>query len=304
MSKKNLILGGILIVLVAFAWIWSGPLKDWKKIKSEEKSFLAGVSASQIDKIIIEKNGQNVELDKDADSWKIAGVDKFGTDKTAAGALNTALSEIGSLPLSLISNNADKKSSFGTDKKGMKVEIVERGKTIDMIVGSTTADHVGTYISQSGSDKTYEIALDLNSIIGRDEWRDSTIFSFLKERAEKIRFQYALPKSEFAVEMSNNKWTGIAPKKFNVSSDKVNAVLSVLENLSAAKIPAQTFANTGLEKHSIIIQITGEGFDNTLMIGDCTKDDLCYAKTGASDNIYLINKADRDALDKKSTDLK
>jgi hypothetical protein len=81
-------------------------------------------------------------------------------------------------------------------------------------------------------------------------------------------------------------------------------VLGVLHNLTAAKIPAQTFTGTGLEKHNIIVQVTGGGFDNTIMIGDCTKDNLCYAKTAASDNIYLISKSDRDALDKKTTDLK
>jgi hypothetical protein len=77
MSKKNLILGGILIILVAFAWIWSGPLKDWKQGRGQEKNFLAGVNQSQIDKIIIDKNGQKTELDKSADTWTINGVKNF-----------------------------------------------------------------------------------------------------------------------------------------------------------------------------------------------------------------------------------
>jgi hypothetical protein len=304
MSKKNLILGGVLIVLVAFAWIWSGPLQDWKKTKQTEKSFLAEVSLAKINKIIIDKNGQRTELDKNADTWTINGVKNFGVDKTAAGALNSALSEIGSLPLETVSANADKKISFGTDEKGVKVEIEQDGATFDLVIGKGTPDYAGTYIAQPDFGKTCQIALDLNSLLGRDDWRDLTIFSFLKERASKVRFQY--PSQQFIVEKINNKWAGTQPKKFDVTDDKVNAALSVLGNLTAAKIPAQSFANTGLENiHSrIIIQTAGDGFDNTLFIGDCTKDNFCYAKTAANDNIYLISKADRDSLNKKMTDLK
>jgi hypothetical protein len=302
MSKKNLILGGILIVLVAFAWIWSGPLQDWKQTKKAEKSFLAGVNLAKINKIIIDKDGQKTELDKDADTWTINGVKNFGVDKTAAGALNSALSEIGTLPLETVSANADKKISFGTDDQGVKVEIEQSGANFDLVIGKATADYAGTYLAQPSLNKTYEVALDLNSIFGRDDWRDLTIFSFLKERANKVRFQY--PDRQFTAEKVNNKWAGTQPKKFDVAENKINTVLGFLESLKAAKIPAQSFANTGLEKHSIIIQATGDGFDNTIMIGDCNKDNLCYAKTAANDNIYLISKSDRDALNKKMTDLK
>ncbi len=302
MSKKNLILGGILILLVAFAWIWSGPLADWKKTKGQEKNFLAAVSLAQIKKISIDNNGQKTELDKTADGWAIAGVKNFSVDNTAAGALDSALNEIGVLPIETVSTNADKKSSFGTDGQGIKVEIEQGRQTFDFVVGTTTPDYSGTYIAEPDSSKTFSIALDLNSIFGRSDWRSLTIFSFMKERSEKIRFQY--PDRQFTVEQIANQWTGTQPKKFDVDATKIDAVLSVLQNLTAVKIPAQTFTNTGLEKHSIIVQVTGGDFDDTIMIGDCTKDNLCYAKSAANDDIYLISKTDRDALDKKMTDLK
>ncbi|MDD5528092.1 MAG: DUF4340 domain-containing protein [Patescibacteria group bacterium] len=302
MSKKNLILGIILIALVAFAWIWSGPLKDWKQTKSQEKNFLASVAPAKIEKIIIDKSGVKTELDKSGGSWAISGEKKFGIDKIAAGALDSALAEIGTLPVETVSANADKKSSFGTDDQGLKVEISQAGTVFNFVVGKSTPDYAGTYFAQPDFGKTYQIALDLNSILGRAEWRDLTIFSFLKERSEKIRFQY--PNRQFTVEKVNNKWTGGKPNVFTASSTKIDAMLSVLQNLAAVKIPMQTFAGTGLEKHNIIVQVAGAGFDNTIMIGDCTKDNLCYAKSAASDNIYLISKSDRDALDKKIADLK
>jgi hypothetical protein len=125
----------------------------------------------------------------------------------------------------------------------------------------------------------------------------------MKERLDKIRFQY--PKRQFTMEKKENKWGGTLPKKFTVNEDKLNAVLSVLENLTAAKIPEQDFKAFGSpEKNGIIIQFSGEQVDQTLMIGNCTKDKLCYVKRGNSDNIYMITKEQRDKLDKQSKDFK
>jgi hypothetical protein len=303
MSKKNLILGGILIVLVAFAYIWSGPAKDWKESRGREKNFLADVSSGKVKKIEIEKsNGTKIVLEKSGESWKIGGTKNFYVSSETVTQLNAILSELGSKEIEVMSTSLDKKSSFGTDESGLKVKITEEKNTFDFVIGKTAPDFSGSFISQAGSNKTFKISADLNSIFGREEWRDLTVFSFIKERTDKIRFQY--PSRQFTVEKKENKWAGILPKSFTVSEEKISTVLSVLEKLQAAKIPEQTFAGTGLEKHSIIVQVTGEGFDHTLMIGNCTKDNFCYAKRGDSDNIYLISKTDRDALDKKFTDFK
>jgi hypothetical protein len=302
MSKKNIILGIILIVLVAFAWIYNGPFKNWQQSKNQEKNFLAGISAAEVSKVIINNNGKTAELDKSGSTWTIFGEKKFDVDSSAVTALNSILSEIGSSPIETISTNASNKNTFGTDDKGLKIEIVQAGKDFNFIAGHATPDSSGTYISEPNSNKTYQLALDLNSVFGRDDWRNLSLFSFIGERSEKVRFQY--PNQQFTLQKTNNNWAGVLPKKFVVTNDKVNSLLDALSALKAAKIPAQTFAGTGLEKHSFILEASGEGFDNTLMVGDCTKDNLCYAKTAANDNIYLINKTDFIALAKKMTDLK
>ncbi len=68
------------------------------------------------------------------------------------------------------------------------------------------------------------------------------------------------------------------PNNFSVSTDKIDPILSIMSDLTAVKIPEQTFNNTGLEKHLIIIQATGEGIDNTLMVGTADKDNNYFAK--------------------------
>ena len=127
------------------------------------------------------------------------------------------------------------------------------------------------------------------------EWRDLTIFSTAEEKIKKIRFQY--PNREFTVEFKDDKWGGILPEKFTVNKGKIDKIAQIMSNLKAVEIPEQTFENTGLEKHLIIVEAAGEAIDNVLMIGN-NRDGLYYAKKGESDNIYLIDKSDRDELDK------
>ena len=78
-----------------------------------------------------------------------------------------------------------------------------------------------------------------------------------------------------------------------------------MSNLTAISIPEQTFDNTGLEKNNIIVEATGEGINNTIMVGDAEDDEESryYIKRGDSDNIYLITKEQRDALDNQIWDL-
>jgi hypothetical protein len=302
MSKKNIILGTILIILVAFAWVWSGPIKNWQAGANKERNFLADIILDKVSKIEITKAGNTVALEKTGDKWKVGGTKDFFVGASVSAILNSALSEAGLKEISLAGSSEKKKNAFGTDESGTEIKINQEGKVIDFILGKNTPDFSGSYISPVGSSKTYEIKTDLNSVFVRDEWRDLAILSFSKDQANSIRFQY--PGRQFTVEKKDNKWAGVLPKPFSVTESKITEVLGVLANLQAVKIPTQDFKGTGLEKNNIIIQVKGKGFDNTLMIGDCTKDNLCYAKRGDSDNIYLISKTNRDALDKKITDLK
>lgn len=290
------------MVLITFSYIWSGPVKDWKASAEKEKNFLAVVSVSQVDRIEITSAGEQTILEKTGERWRVNGAKDFYVKKDVASALTTLLSEAGLKQLETVSEAPNKKSSFGTDNQGIKVKIVEAEKTLEFVIGKNTIDLSGTYISTPGGDKTYSIGLDLNSLFGRSEWRDDVIFSFIKERATKVRFQYG--KTNFIAEKKENVWAGTQPWKFPVSEEKLLAVLGTMENLTAAEIPVQDFKGTGLEKNGQIIQVMGEGFDDTLMVGDCTEDELCYAKRGDSDNIYMITKAQKDSLNKKMADLK
>jgi hypothetical protein len=260
------------------------------------------LSLEKADLIQIERAGATTTLEKVDGRWKVGGTKDFYVKKEVIDELSFALNKVSGGSLELVGSNQDKKAGFGTDA-GIKVAIRQEGQVYDIIIGKATANFDGSYLSRPDTEKTWKAGVDLSSVFSRGEWRDDQIFSFLKERAAKIRFQY--PKSQFTAERKENKWQGTLPKKFTVSDEKVNKVLEVLENLKAAKFPEQDFKAFGSpEKNGVIVQITGEQLDETLMIGNCAKDNFCYAKRGNSDNIYLISKEQKDAISKQMKDLR
>lgn len=307
MNKKNLTLLGILIILVGAAYLYQGPLKAWQRDLGKPKNFLASLNVDQVAAIDVVKQGATTTIEMSGDKWKIGGTKAFYVPAETITAAKTALSAAKDSALTVASENPDKKGEFDLDGDSATLVVLRQGENVmqRLLVGKTGSDYQSSYIALENDPTTFLVGANLTNAFARADFYDRTIMQSDREKASKIRFQY--PTREFTIEKKDGKWSGTLPTKFIVNEDKVNEVLNVMTALRAAEIPPQTFAGTGLEKNSIIVQITGEGIDQTLMVGDAQgegEDALYFAKRGDSDNIYLITKSERDILNKKFSDLK
>jgi len=302
MNKKTLILGIILIALVAMAYGYQGPLKKWQNNLGKTKNILAKIKIDLIDKIEIIDQGEIITLAKQNEKWKYNNSKDFYVDASVMAKVLDELKLAAESEIELVSNNKERKIEFKTDDLGQEIHIYQaEAQVADIIVGIMASDYASSYISTPESAVTYAVKADLSGAFNPTDWRDYTIFSTQEEKINKIRFQY--PNREFTVELKDGKWSGVLPDKFSVNQEKIQPILDIMSNLKAEEIPSQVFANTGLDKHLIIIEASGDGVDNILMVGE-SNNGRYYAKRGDSDNIYLISKVDRDKLDKSSWQLK
>ncbi len=302
MNKKTMILGGVLIVLIFLAYAYQGPLKKWQNNLGKPKNILSKIKIELVDKIEIINQGKTLTLAKQNEKWKYDNSKDFYVDDSIMAKVLDELKIAAMSDIELVGNNRERKSEFKTDDTGLEVKIYQANKKIvDFIIGNRAKDYLSSYISTPESAATYAVKADLLGVFNPADWRDFTIFSTPAEKITKIRFQY--PNREFTVELKDGKWVGVLPEKFVVKPEKIEPVLNIMSNLKATKIPAQVFTDTGLDKHLIIIEASGDGVNNILMIG-AASDALYYAKRGDSDNIYLISKAEKDELDKWSWQLK
>ncbi len=307
-SKQTLILGIIFVILLGLAFAYK-PFLEWREKRGEPDNFFAKINFDDINKIEI--NGdEDVILVREGDKWRIDGTKDFYLNSGRADSIKNAFKDARESSLEIVSENKDKKGQFLTNEEGVGVKFYKNNKlALDFIVGKTGNDFTSTYVSREGIDKTYLVKANLYNAFSHNDWYDKTIFSASKDKINKIRMQY--PDHEFTMEKVKNgdkeEWQGTLPYKFKVSEEKVNKILNIMTSLRATRIPEQKFEGTGLEKHLIIVEASGDDVDNILMVGDAYKDgeeELYYAKKGDSDNIYLITKEQRDELNKTIRDLR
>ena len=305
-----------MILLVALAYLYRVPFQDWRAGLGKPKNFLAGLDIAQINRIEVNSPSQSTVLDLVGDKWRIGGTKEFYISGEVQTQVMDALNDAKDSGVELAGENSDNKSEFLTDETNGTRVTLKQGDSVlaDFIVGKAGNDYTSSYISEPGIAETYLINVNLRSAFDRSDWYDKTIFASAADSITKIRFQY--PTREFTVEKTPAEgdnaggWAGTLPYSFSVDPDKLQPVIDIMANLTALAVPPQTFDNTGLDKNSIIVEASGEGVDNTLMIGNEELDDQneptgrVYAKRGDSDNIYLISKDQRDKLDLQIRDLR
>jgi hypothetical protein len=303
MSKKNAILFGVLVLLLAAAFIYQGPYNDWRDNKGEG-DILAETEVEDVDGLEMEKSATTtISLAKDEGGWKLADSKEFYVPEEVNEELNNALTALKENEAEEVSANADRKSEFNTGENGTGLVLyVGEEKAAELIVGDKGNEAGSSYVSYPEGEETYLIESAIAELVQREQWGDPNVFSSDKEDINRVRFQY--PEDEFIVEKQDGEWAGVSPYAFNVAEEKMDEVLNVMAGLTAADIPEQTFEGTGLEKHLIIIEASGEEMTNTLMVGEANDEGLYYAKKGKSDNIYLITEEQRDVLKTSIEDLR
>ena len=300
---KNIYLGGALILLICLAWFYQGPYKDWSFKKNLPVNPLATLNTDTLNSIEITKGSSTAKLKKTDGVWYVDSNEKvkFKVTKTVIDPIVEKLAEAKKANLQLISNNQDKQKEYElTDDKSTQIKLTDNKNSFEVVLGKTTSDYMGSFVTTKNNNKTYKFsAINLSALFGRDDWRDLTIFSQGEKKATSMRIQYQGKKLELT--KTGENWVA-GKTKYNTAS--VEKIATAMANLFATRIPEQNFKPAGLEKPEVILEVKGDGFDNTLMIGKKNKDGLFYAKTGEQDNLYLINKNDHDILTTQENKLK
>jgi hypothetical protein len=304
MSKKNLKLIIILLVLIGIAWAWEIPGKKWLEERSAPANIFKGIDFTKIDKLEIEKGGKKTILEREGEKLRIGGSKSFYVRQDIAQMVWDGLKKAAASQAELASTNKEKAIEFGLDEgQAVKITFMSgNAASSSILIGRPGPDYSSVYAKLPDAAETLLVKENLQNVFERDEWRDMSIFSSDREKISKLRFQF--PGREFTIEKKDGKWKGTIPVKFDAKPEKLDEILAIMSSLTAQEIPAQDFKAAGFDKGGVIVQATGDGVDNTLMLGRDNGKGRVYAKSGASDNIYLISADQKKSLDKKQGDFK
>lgn len=291
--KKNYILIIILLLLSVLAYIYQGPLKKWREEASRPQNFFSEARADDIDRIYIKNGYGEINIVKNDNLWFVEEKEKkFEASAELIKTFMEDIRKISSSSLELVSEKKEKATEFQTDDSGIILRLYsQNNQLIDVIAGKMTSDFTSSFVRKNGGSETYKTSgINLSSLLAAKEWRETKIFSFDPSKINKIRLQY--PDKQSIYEKRGNDWFD---GKNKVSSSGIDQLIAMISGLVSSEIPKQDFKPAGLDKSKLIVQVSGEDIDKTLMIGN-EKDNKYYVKKGDSDNIYLIGKDVGDRL--------
>lgn len=295
--SKNIILFLALIALMTTTWVYQGPYQQWQHKRKLPVNFMK--LNGQINRLEIVKGKTKISLAKEGDNWRVYGQEgKFFANPVQMKTLVQALNDLGAAELEVASNNPKKQVDFMiVGQEALQITLKSDKAETKFNVGKPTANYNGSYVGRDGDMKTYRLnSVNLQPLFGRMEWRDYSLFNLDSKQPNFLRLHY--PDHEIKLTMRAGKWSD---DKGNSGYDKtqIDKLAGTLVGLSAVEIPKQDFKPTGLDKPAMIIELKGDGYDETLMLGKKGTKKTYYAKKGSSDNIYLLSSVDYETLARK-----
>jgi hypothetical protein len=176
MTRKALILGGVLILLVvATLLVLQKPGESSTTGGTGE--MLVSYDSAAVDKLVITQPSGTITLDRQSGKWMVAAVTPYPADDNLVAQ---ALGKGKTIELKgIVSSNPQKQSLFQVDSSGTLVTVFEKGaERVKFHIGKPGPSFTETYVRRDGSDDVYLAEGSIGYFFTRQlrEWRDKTIF--------------------------------------------------------------------------------------------------------------------------------
>ena len=193
MPKKQLFYIVLILIIAAIIWLLS---TNNKSTISYDNKFAISDTASITKIFIADRNGTTITLNRKKNNWVVNN--KYDVRKDA---IKTILSTIKQIKIQrLVSKNAFKNVIKNLATSGVKIEIYTNQYTPNKTytIGSSTANHLGTYMYLDGSKNPYVVHIpSFNGFLSprygiqgnklsENDWRSTKVFSLKAERIERI----------------------------------------------------------------------------------------------------------------------
>lgn len=172
--KRNRIIIFLFVLLSLLGVIWLQKLAADRagEENAARVELTPGISADQVNKIMIVKPDATITFTRSADIWNIA---EASTSAQASGArINDLLGILDGVPVELVSQNPERQVELGiTDELAYKVLFFNNDQELYALLVSATNDQL---VRQKGKENVYQWGSNLSRLIttGKDSWLEPT----------------------------------------------------------------------------------------------------------------------------------
>jgi len=281
---KTIIL--FVIGIFLFSWYYFYECKICKKKEeiSEMKKKLFLLDKKNVSFLGIYNNDKEIECVKEKGNWEIKKPQRIkGDNEEIERIIENVLNLKEERSLGKIENLEE----YGLSSPAKKISIGDEGKIFTIFIGYENPSGSYFYITENKSEISLVSKWDLNSIIEKDIFalRDKKFFHFDKEKIKEIEIKrtpfYLLCKK-------GEKWNIEKPYKDIADKDKINELLSEIENGKAKSFPEEIKIKELLKSPLIVITLKENGNSYHLFI--VKEKDNYYAKSSTTGYTFEIEK--------------
>jgi hypothetical protein len=244
---------------------------------------LLPVSAEKISRVELSRSGQQIEFGRNKDEWQILKPQPLRADNTQVGDL---VRELTDAKMDLTGSAADANSTFAHAQPVAIAKVTDPSGTQELQVRKNKDTY---YAKSSAVEGTYKIDSALGTELGKstDDFRNKKVFDFGYNDPNKIELHNG-SKAYFLARgtAGSSDWWSNGKK---MDADSVDALVSDLRDLSAAKFVDSGFSNPTVE--AIVTSEDGK-----------RKEKIDIAKSGDHYIAKRENEAPLYELDSKSVD--
>src|SRR5262245_22806409 len=199
------------------------------------------VEPDKVTRIAIHKADGDVELVRTGDAWKLTRPAEYPANTDLVNGMLKAVEEL--KLVDVISTNPANRGTYQVDSTGTAVTIWSgENKTLDVVVGKSTADWTHTFVRRADRDEVYRAdgVLSYNFNRRADDWRDKTVLRVEPTQIQRIGLENLADGEHVAlVRADSTHWNVQSGNGTIAAADSATAARVVA---SVAKLDAVAFA--------------------------------------------------------------
>jgi hypothetical protein len=270
---------------------------------------LGKIDSAELDTLAVTRGGATTTIKKDGTKYKVTAPLAYPADDAAAKA---AFDVLANLELTdLVTENKTKHAEFEL-QEGKAIHVVAKsekngGKVLaDILVGKFIGN--GTMIRLAGKDDVWKANSGLRAAVdkGPSDWRDKSIAGFAFGDAELITVKskdgVVIAKKSGKGPAGEDQFTieSSAPKIDKLDNSVPSGIVSALASFKANDFAdGVSLAQAGLDAPTLTVTVALKGGKSvTVLVGNKKGEDY-YVKNADAPQIYLVNKANIDRINKR-----
>ncbi len=293
MRRMLVLLGSLLVVqLVLAGWMYSAGRGNLSAFRPDEK--LLGISADEVDKIVIEESGQGkVELVKDKQGWVIPASENFpAAPAKVEKLLQTLLGMYKSYPEANTAVAA-KQFKVADDSFNRQIQLLQGGKTLASLLLGTSPGFRKVHARVAGRSEIHSIEFEAYlAPVKAVDWHDREVLAVPQSKLQAIEVNgIKLQKKDDKFQLAD------LPEKTEMNDDEVRSVVDKItglrfeEMLGGTQKPEYKF-----DQAAVSFTVTKSG-DQKVEYTAASLDEKSYVlKTSAMPYFFKVNKALLDRL--------